>query len=101
MESEGHEEKYRAAVDGGYPGDEPVGQRRAGRVCTIETKASSFTHHRQGVCGQHATEEQCVSSGELAESPGGAGVSGPISVSEVASEALSGVGRMNSTYEAW
>ena len=26
-ESEGHEEKYRAVVDGGYPKDEPVGQR--------------------------------------------------------------------------
>ncbi len=25
--SEGHEEKYRAVVDGGYPRDEPVGQR--------------------------------------------------------------------------
>ncbi len=28
MESEGHEEKYRAVIDGGYPEDEPVGQRR-------------------------------------------------------------------------
>ena len=27
MESEGHEEKYRAVIDGGYLGDEPVGQR--------------------------------------------------------------------------
>ena len=26
-ESEGHEEKYRAVIDGGYPEDEPVGQR--------------------------------------------------------------------------
>ena len=25
--SEGHEEKYRAVIDGGYPDDEPVGQR--------------------------------------------------------------------------
>ena len=25
--SEGHEEKYRAAIDGGHPDDEPVGQR--------------------------------------------------------------------------
>jgi hypothetical protein len=47
----------------------------------------------QGVCGRHGTEEQRVTSGELAESPGGTGVSGPISVSEVASEALSVVGR--------
>lgn len=27
MESEGHEEKYRAVIDGGDPEDEPVGQR--------------------------------------------------------------------------
>jgi len=27
MESEGHAEKYRAVIDGGYPDDEPVGQR--------------------------------------------------------------------------
>ena len=27
MESEGYEEKYRAVIDGGYPDDEPVGQR--------------------------------------------------------------------------
>ena len=27
VESEGHEEKYRAVIDGGYSEDEPVGQR--------------------------------------------------------------------------
>ena len=27
VESEGHEEKYRAVVEGSYPTDEPVGQR--------------------------------------------------------------------------
>ena len=27
VESEGHEEKYRAVIDGGHPDDEPVGQR--------------------------------------------------------------------------
>jgi len=42
-----------------------------------------------------------VTSGELAESAGGTGVSGPISASEVASDALTVVGRLNSTYEAW
>src|SRR6202158_2961416 len=55
----------------------------------------------QGDCGRHGTEEQRVTSGELTESPGGTGVSGPISESEVASDALSVVGRLNSTYEAW
>jgi hypothetical protein len=55
----------------------------------------------QGDCGRHGTEEQRVTSGELTESPGGTGVSGPISRGEVASDALSVVGRLNSTYEAW
>ena len=55
----------------------------------------------QGVCGRHGTEEQHVTSGELAESPGGTGVSEPISASEVASDALTVVGQLNSTYEAW
>ena len=32
MESEGHEEKYRAVIDGGYPEDEPVGQRWGTKV---------------------------------------------------------------------
>src|SRR5450759_4143127 len=51
----------------------------------------------QGVCGRHGTEEQRVTSGGLAGSPGGTGVSGPISESEMASNALSVVGRLNST----
>ena len=45
-------------------------------------------------------EEQHVTSGELAESPGGAGVNGPISESEVASDALSVDGRLCSTTSA-
>ena len=51
----------------------------------------------QGDCGQHGTEEQRVTSGGLAESPGGTGVSGPISASERVSDALPVVGRLNST----
>src|ERR1700683_1045081 len=54
----------------------------------------------QGVCGWHGTEEQCVTSGGLAESPAGAGVSRPISASEVASEALPVDGRLCSTTSA-
>jgi hypothetical protein len=72
-----------------------------GRACHMGAKAFSFTHPQQGDCGQHGTEEQRMTSGELAEFPGGAGISRPISASEVASDALSGVGRLNSTYEAW
>jgi hypothetical protein len=51
----------------------------------------------QGVCGRHSTEEQHVTSGGLAASPGGSGVSGPISESEMASNALSVVGWLRST----
>jgi hypothetical protein len=51
----------------------------------------------QGVCGRYGTEEQRVTSGGLAGSSGGTGVSGPISESEMASNALSVVGRLNST----
>jgi hypothetical protein len=51
----------------------------------------------QGVCGRHGTEEQRVTSGGLAESPGGTGVSRPISESEVASDARSVVGRLHIT----
>jgi hypothetical protein len=44
VESEGHEEKYRAVIDGGYPEDEPVGQRwGSGRACSMEAKAFSFS----------------------------------------------------------
>src|SRR5215470_17234882 len=54
----------------------------------------------QGVCGRHGTEEQCVTLGGLAESPGGTGVSRPISESEVASDALPVDGRLCSTTSA-
>jgi len=54
----------------------------------------------QGVCGWHGTEEQHVTSGGLAGSRVGAGVGGPMSASEVASEALSVDGRLCSTSSA-
>jgi hypothetical protein len=101
VESEGHEEKYRAVIDGGHPGDEPVGQRWARSSLHYEGEGVLIHPPYQGVCGRHGTEEQRVTSGELAESPGGTGVNGPISESEVASHALSVVGRLNITYEAW
>jgi hypothetical protein len=100
MESEGHEEKHRAAIDG-ETRDEPVSQRWAKSSLNYEDEGVLIHPPHQGVCGRHGTEEQCVTSGELAESPGGTGASGPISESEAASDALSVVGRLNSTYEAW
>jgi hypothetical protein len=67
----------------------------------MEAKAFSFTHRTKVFAGGTVRKNNDVTSGELAGSPGGTGVSGPISASEVASEALSVVGRLNGTYEAW
>jgi hypothetical protein len=97
-ESEGHEEKYRAVVDGGYPKDELVGQRwDKVEPALLEAKALSSTPPHQGVCGRHGTEEQRVTSGGLAWSSGGSGESEPISESEVASDAVPVVGRLRGT----
>ena len=96
MESEGLEEKYRAVIDG-----DPRMNRSAkgGARSSLNYGDEGILIHppHQGVCGRHGTEEQRVTSGELAESSGGTGVSGPISESEMASEARSVVGRLNST----
>jgi hypothetical protein len=63
VESEGHEEKYRAVIDGGHP--------MMNRSAKGGTRSSP--HYRgegvlihppyQGVCGRHGMEEQCVTSG--------------------------------------
>ena len=76
---------------------------RGGARSSLHYRGEGVLIHppHQGVCGRHGTEEQRVTSGELAESPGGTGVSRPISISEVASEALSVVGRLKSPNEAW
>src|SRR5207247_10528320 len=54
----------------------------------------------QGVCGWHGTEERGVTSGGLAASLGGTGVSRPISESEVASDVPPVDGRLCSTISA-
>ena len=97
VESEGHEEKYRAVIDGGYP--EMNRSAKGGARSSLQYEGEGVLIHppHQGVCGRHGTEEQRVTSGGLAESPGGTGVSRPISESEVASEARSVVGRLNIT----
>ena len=51
----------------------------------------------QGVCGRHGMEDQHVTPGELAGSPGGTGVSNPISENEMGSNARRVVGRPGST----
>ena len=79
MEFEGHEEKYRAVIEGATPKMNWSAKGGTGRACNREAKALLIHPPHQGACGRHGTEEQCVTSGELTESPGGTGVSGPIS----------------------
>jgi len=57
MESEGHEEKYRAVIDGGCPEDEPVGQRWARSSLHYGGEGVLIHPPYQGVCGRHGTEE--------------------------------------------
>ena len=92
MEFEGHEEKYRAVIEGATPKMNWSAKGGTGRACNREAKALLIHPPHQGACGRHGTEEQSVTSGELAESLGGTGVSRPISESEVASDARSVVG---------
>ena len=100
MESEGHEEKYRAVINGGDP--EMNRSAKGGARSSLHYEGEGVLIHppHQGVCGWHGTEERRVTSGGLAESAGGTGVSRPISESEVASDALSVDGRLCSTSSA-
>jgi hypothetical protein len=97
MESEGHEEKYRAVINGATPTMNRSAEGGARSSLHYGGEGALIHPPHQGVCGRHGTEEQRVTSGGLAESPGGTGVSGPISGSEVASDALSVDGRLRST----
>jgi hypothetical protein len=79
VESEGPEEKYRAVIEGATPtmNRSAKGGARSSRQYGDEGVLIHPPHH--GVCGRHGTEEQGVTSGELAGPPGGTGGSAPIS----------------------
>jgi hypothetical protein len=98
VESEGHEEKYRAVIEGATP----LMNRSAkgGARSSLHYGGEGVLIHPpyQGVCGRHGTEEQGVTSGELARFSGGTEISDPISESEVGSEAGRVVGQPNSTW---
>jgi hypothetical protein len=70
VESEGHEEKYRAVIDWGAT---PKMNRSAkgGERSSLHHEGEGVLIHppHQGVCGWHGTEERCVTSGGLAGSP--------------------------------
>src|SRR5260370_37566886 len=75
-------------MDGGQP--EMNRSAKGGTRSSLHYEGEGVLIHppHQGVCGRHGTKERRVTSGGLAESPGGTGVSRPISVSEVSSDAL-------------
>src|SRR5438445_11806837 len=100
VESEGHEKKYRAVIDVATPTMNRSAE--GGTRSSLHYGGEGVLIHppHQGVCGWHGTEERRVTSGGLAGSPGGTGVSRPISESEVASNALPVDGRLCSTSRA-
>ena len=97
MESEGPAEKYRAVIDGVTPKMNRSAKGGARSSLQYGDEGGLIHPPHQGVCGRHGTEEQRVTSGELAGSPVATGVSEPISGSEMASEALTVVGLPNNT----
>jgi hypothetical protein len=100
VESEGHEKKYRAVIDGVTPTMNRSAKGGARSSPHYGGEGVLIHPPHQGVCGRHGTEERCVTLGGLAGSPGGTGVSRPISESEMASDALSVDGRLCSTTSA-
>jgi len=100
VESEGHEEKYRAVIDGGYPEDELVGQRRDKVEPALWRRRRSHSPAvprclraaRYGRAGRNLRR-----TGEVS---GGTGVSELISASEMASEAAPVDGQLCSTTSA-
>ena len=90
--SEGHEEKYRAVIEGAIP--KMNRSAKGGIRSSPHYGGEGVLIHppHQGVCGQHGTEEQRVTSGELTRFAGGTAISGPISASEMESDVVSVVG---------
>jgi hypothetical protein len=67
--SEGLAENHRVVINGSYPDDEPVGQRRGmvePALWRRRRMGSSPAYH--GVCGRHGGEEAWVTQGDLVSS---------------------------------
>jgi hypothetical protein len=90
--SEGHGEKYRAVIEGAIP--RMNRSAKGGTRSSLHYGGEGVLIHppNQGVCGQHGTEEQRVTSGGLTRFAGGTAISGPISASEMESDVVSVVG---------
>jgi hypothetical protein len=57
VESEGHEEKYRAVIDGGHPEMNRSAKGGARSSLLYEGEGVLIHPPHQGVCGWHGTEE--------------------------------------------
>jgi hypothetical protein len=83
VESEGFEEKHRAVIEGATL----LMNRSAkdGARSSLHYGGEGVLIHpsNQGVCGWHGVEDLYVTPGGLMEFPGGAGISNPISESEM------------------
>ncbi len=97
VESEGYEEKYRAVIDGGYSDDEPVGQRWGKVEPALQGRRRSHS----------PTAPRCLRSARYGRTMRDLRRTGRVSGwhrskqtykrSEMASDALSVVGRLNGT----
>ena len=87
MESEGLEENCRAVVKGAIPKTNRSAKDGARSSLHYGGEGVSIHPSHQGVCGRHGREDRCVTPGGLLRFPSGAGISDPISESEVGSDA--------------
>src|SRR5258706_7846086 len=97
MESEGHEEKYRAVIDEDNPQDEPVGQRwgKVESALPRRRRSHSPTAPRSLRTARYRRTTRDLRRTDRV--PGSIVVSGPASASETETDALSVVGLPNTT----
>jgi hypothetical protein len=97
VESERHEEKYRAVIEGGTPLMNRSAKGGARSSPHYGGEGVLIHPPHQGVCGRHGMEDLSVTPGGLARFLIGTEISNPISASEVGSDAGRVVGQPNST----
>ena len=97
VESEGHEEKYRAVIDGGHPEDEPVGQRWGKVEPAVWRRRRSHSPTAPRCLRMARYGRTTCDLRRTGRVPSSIGVSDPISESEMGSDARSVVGLPNST----
>jgi hypothetical protein len=79
VESGGHEEKYRAVIEGATLLMNRSAKDGVWSSLQYLGEGVLILPSNQGVCGWHGTEDLSVTPGELVWFPGGTGISDPIS----------------------